>query len=134
VTKETVLTTIMRVVLGILLVAHGINKLQMGLGNVEAWFNSMGIPGFLAYGVVAIELVGGLFLIIGLFTRYVAALVVLMLVGAILSVKLPAGLLGNGEGAGYELDLSFIVIAIYLMFTGKSPLSADQLFSRKRSA
>lgn len=133
-TKTNAAATIMRVVLGILLLAHGISKVKMGLGNVEGWFSSIGIPGTLAYVVAFIELVGGVLLILGLFTRYVSALVVVMLIGAIITVKLSAGLLGNNQSAGYELDLSFIVIALYLMLSGPSPLSIDHLFFKKRSA
>lgn len=133
-TKVSVVSTIMRVVLGILFLTHGISKLQMGLGNVEAWFNSIGVPGVLAYVVAVLELVGGILLIVGLFTRYVSVLFVIMLVGAIFSVKLSAGLLGNSQMAGYELDLSLILVAIYLIVSDHSPLSVDHALFKKRSA
>lgn len=130
--KLTVVSTIMRVVLGILFLAHGISKLQMGLGNVEAWFDSMGIPGFLAYVVAILELAGGVLLIVGLFTRYVSVLFIVMLLGAIVTMKLSAGLLGNSQMAGYELDLSFILVALYLSVSKPTPLSLDhQLFKNR---
>lgn len=131
-TKVTVVSTIMRVVLGILFLAHGITKLQMGLGNVEAWFSSMGVPGILAYVVAVLELVGGVFLLVGLFTRYVSALFVIMLLGAIFTMKLSVGLLGNSEMAGYELDLGFMLVAIYLLVSEATPLSVDYVLFRKR--
>lgn len=130
--KSTIVSTIARVVLGILFLTHGIDKLHMGLSNVEAWFNSIGVPGVLAYVVATIELVGGVMLIIGIFTRYVSAIFVMMLIGAIFTTKLSIGLLGNGQMAGYELDLSFIVIAIYLIVAERSPLSLDYLFKIKK--
>jgi putative oxidoreductase len=133
-TKVTVVSTIMRVVLGILFLVHAISKFQMGLGNVEAWFSSMGVPGMLAYVVAVLELVGGIMLIVGLFTRYVSALFVIMLIGAIFTMKLSAGLLGNGQMAGYELDLSFILVAMYLFVTDATPLSVDYTLNKKRSA
>jgi putative oxidoreductase len=133
-TKVIVVSTIMRVVLGILFLAHGISKLQMGLGNVEAWFSSIGVPGVLAYVVAVLELVGGILLIVGLFTRYVSVLFVIMLIGAIFSVKLSVGLLGNSQMAGYELDLILIFVAIYLIVSDNSPLSVDYALFRKRSA
>ncbi|WP_127529911.1 DoxX family protein [Paenibacillus kobensis] len=133
-TKINIVSTIARVVLGILFTAHGIDKLQMGLGNVEAWFDSIGVPGPFAYAVAYIELVGGILLIAGLFTRYVAALLVVILIGAIMTAKLSVGLLGNGQMAGYELDLSFIVIAFYLIVAERSPLSLDCVLWKKRSA
>ncbi|CAM4125533.1 DoxX family protein [Paenibacillus alkaliterrae] len=133
-TKITVVSTIMRVVLGILFLVHGISKFQMGLGNVEAWFSSMGVPGFLAYIVAALELVGGILLIVGLFTRYVSVLFVIMLIGAIVTIKFSVGLLGNSQMPGYELDLGFMLVAIYLAVSDPTPLSVDQAFLRKRGA
>lgn len=132
--KISVVTVIMRVVLGIIMTAHGIAKFQMGLGNVEAWFSSIGIPGFMAYGVAGLELVGGILLIVGLFTRYVSALFVAMLVGAIFTAKLSAGLLGNGQSAGYELDLGFILISLYLVVADPTTLSIDRYIMNKRKA
>jgi uncharacterized membrane protein YphA (DoxX/SURF4 family) len=133
-TKTAVVSIIMRVVLGIIFLSHGVAKLQMGLGNVEAWFSSIGVPGFLAYVVAILEIVGGIMLIVGLFTRYVSALFVVMLLGAIVSAKLPVGLLGNAQMPGYELDLGFILIALYLVVTDQSTLSVDRLIMNKRSA
>lgn len=132
--KITVVTTLMRVVLGILFLAHGISKLQMGLGNVDAWFSSMGVPGFLAYIVAVLEVVGGILLILGLFSRYVSGLFVVMLIGAIFTMKLSVGLLGNEAMAGYELDLGFMLVAIYLVVAEPTPLSLDYAILKKRGA
>lgn len=131
--RTTVVSIIMRVVLGIIFVFHGVDKFQMGLGNVEAWFSSLGIPGFLAYVVAVIELVGGIMLILGLFTRYVSGLLVIVLAGAIITAKLSVGLLGNGQMAGYELDLVLILISLYLVVVYRTPLSVDHFIMSKRS-
>ncbi|MCL6603918.1 MAG: DoxX family protein [Paenibacillus sp.] len=131
--RTTVVSIIMRVVLGIIFVFHGVDKFQMGLGNVEAWFSSLGIPGFLAYVVAVIELVGGIMLILGLFTRYVSGLLVIVLAGAIITAKLSVGLLGNGQMAGYELDLVLILISLYLVVADRTPLSVDHFIMSKRS-
>ncbi|KIL37103.1 oxidoreductase [Cohnella kolymensis] len=133
-TKTAIVTTIIRIVMGILFLAHGISKFQMGLGNVDAWFDSMGVPGFLAYIAAVLELIGGILLIIGLFSRYVSVLFIIMLIGAIITMKLSAGLLGNGQMAGYELDLAFMMAALYLSVAEPAPLSIDHLFMKKRSA
>lgn len=131
--KVQVVAAIMRVVIGILFVFHGVDKFQMGLGNVEGWFSSIGVPGFLAYVVAIAELVGGILLIIGLFTRHVSGLLIVILVGAIFSAKLSVGVLGNGQMAGYELDLAFILILLHLVVA--EPLFAvDRLIADKRNA
>lgn len=131
--RTAIISIIMRVVLGIIFVFHGVDKFQMGLGNVEAWFSSLGIPGFLAYVVAVIELVGGIMLILGLFTRYVSGLLVIVLIGAMMTAKLSVGLLGNGQMAGYELDLAFILISLYLVVADRTPLSVDRFMMSKRS-
>ncbi|WP_058300749.1 DoxX family protein [Gorillibacterium timonense] len=130
--KMNIVTTIMRIVLGILFLAHGINKFQTGLGNVGQWFESIHVPSFMAYIVATIELVGGILLIAGLFTRIVSVVLIAVLAGAIFTAKLSAGLLGNGQGAGYELDLAFVLVAFYLAFADRSPLSLDHaIFGRR---
>lgn len=55
---------------------------------------------------------------------------------AILKVKLAAGFLGNGQGAGYELDLALMVMALYLALGGSSFLSLDSKlpFTKVREA
>lgn len=130
--KTAFVSIIMRVVLGIIFIFHGVDKFQ-GISNVEAWFSSIGIPGVLAYVVAAIELIGGILLILGLFTRYVAGLFVIILIGAIITAKLSAGLLGNGQMAGYELDLGFIMVSLYLVVADRSPFSVDRFIMSKRS-
>lgn len=133
-TKTMLVSIIMRVLMGIIFISHGIAKFQMGLSNVEGWFSSIGIPGFMAYAVAGLELVGGIMLIVGLFTRYVSGLFVVMLIGAIITAKLSAGLLGNAQSPGYELDLGFMLISLYLVVADQSPLSVDRFIMRKRSA
>ncbi|GIP24484.1 MULTISPECIES: DoxX family protein [Paenibacillus] len=125
------ISTFIRIVLGILFAAHAIDKFQTGLSNISGWFQTLGLPGFLGYVVAYTELIIGIALIIGLFTRYVSAVVIVIMVGAILTAKLSVGLLGNGQMAGYELDIAYALIALHLIFTETTPLSLDSLFTRK---
>lgn len=132
--SKSAVSVIMRVVLGIIFLVHGIAKFQMGLTNVEGWFSSIGIPGFLAYVVAVLELAGGIMLIAGLFTRYVSVLLIVLLVGAIFTAKLSLGLLGDGQQAGYELDLALILVALYLAVDNDSALSIDRFIKNKQTA
>ncbi|NEU32217.1 DoxX family protein [bacterium LRH843] len=120
---------ILRVVLGITFLIHGIAKFQMGLGNVAGWFDSIGILGFLGYIVSFIELLGGIGLILGFGTRIISALIALVMVGAIFTSKLPAGFMGNGEMAGYELDLALLAMAIALLISGSRLFALDSKLS-----
>lgn len=117
---------ILRVVLGISFFIHGFVKFQGGIGNIAGWFESIGLPGFLAYAVATIELIGGLALIVGLGTRLISALLAILMIGATLKVKLAVGFLGNGQMAGWELDLAFLAMALYLALNGSYALSLDK--------
>jgi putative oxidoreductase len=130
--KSEVGTLILRLFLGVSFFIHGVSKFQNGIENTMGWFDSLGIPGFVGYIVAIIELVGGLLLTIGFGTRYIAALFVFIMIGAIWKVKLAAGFMGNGQGTGFELDLAFAVMAIYIFLNSNSALSLDsKLFSKK---
>lgn len=131
--KTEVGALILRVTLGAIFLIHGLVKFQDGIENTVGWFSSIGLPGFLAYAVAGIELVGGLALIIGLGTRIVSALIAVIMIGATLKVKLSIGLLGNGQMAGYELDLAFLAMAIYLAINGSKMLSVGKFILKKDS-
>ncbi|MEH7378641.1 DoxX family protein [Neobacillus drentensis] len=131
--KNEIGALILRVTLGALFLIHGIVKFQGGIENIVGWFESIGLPGFMAYGVALFEIIGGIALIIGLATRLVSTLFGLLMIGAILKVKLSVGLLGNGQMAGYELDLAFLVMAVYLAINGSKLLSVSDLIFQKDS-
>lgn len=124
-------TLILRIVLGITFFVHGLSKFQTGLGNVAGFFESMGLPGFLAYIVATIELVGGIALIIGLGTRIFSLLLGLIMIGAIITVKGAAGFMGNGKSAGYELDLALLAMSVFLALCGSGMFALDSLFKKK---
>lgn len=124
---------ILRVVLGISFFIHGFVKFQGGIGNIAGWFESIGLPGFLAYAVAIIEVLGGLALILGLGTRLVSALLAILMIGATLKVKLAVGFLENGQMAGWELDLAFLAMAVYLVLNGSYTLSLDSIVKRRAS-
>ncbi|GGA22000.1 DoxX family protein [Psychrobacillus lasiicapitis] len=121
-------TLLLRLVLGISFFVHGLVKFQGGIENTVGWFDSIGILGFFAYAVATLELVGGLALILGIGTRVVSAFFVVLMVGAIIKVKFAIGFLGTPEMAGYELDLAFLVIALFLVINGSKFLSIDEAF------
>ncbi|MDA7026643.1 DoxX family protein [Bacillus sp. CLL-7-23] len=132
--KYEVGALILRLITGLTFLLHGIHKLQGGFDNTVGFFNSFGIPGFLAYVVVFIELVGGVLMILGVGTRIIGFLFAVVVVGAIFTVKLSAGFIGTDGSMGYEFDLALLAIAIHLMLNGSQLLSLDSLFRQKRKA
>jgi putative oxidoreductase len=126
--KNEIGKVILRIVVGLTFFIHGLSKFQGGISNTVGFFDSLGLPGFTAYVVALVELIGGIALILGLGTRIVTLLFALIMIGAIFTAKLSAGFLGNGQMAGYELDLVLLAASIYFVFADGSQLSLDQKF------
>lgn len=126
--------TILRVFLGATFLIHGLAKFQGGIENQAGFFESLGLPGFSAYVVALIELIGGIALVLGVGTRIISVLFAIVMVVAIFKVKLAVGFLGNGQMAGYELDLALMVISIYLAAKGKSNFALDNVLFRTEKA
>ena len=118
---------ILRLVLGVSFLIHGVSKFQGGIENTVGWFASIGLPEFLAYATASLEVIGGIALILGFFTRYISIIFVLLMAGAIIKVKLSAGFMGDGQTAGYELDLAFLAMALSLAVTDSKAYAIDRL-------
>jgi len=133
VNKNDAGAVVLRVILGLIFFIHGLSKFQGGIENTVGYFESIGILGFLAYIVAFIELVGGIMLILGIGTRIVSMLFAVIMLGAIFTVKLSAGFLGNGQMAGYELDLALLAMAIFLAIANSTSFSlGNKLFAQKK--
>ncbi|MBC1458428.1 DoxX family protein [Listeria newyorkensis] len=104
---------IVRILLGGLMFLHGLQKFTNGIGGTVQFFDSLGIPGFMAYIVALIELVGGLALVFGVLVPYVSALFVVVLAVAIVTVKFSSGFLG-----GYEPEFVLLVLSVVTLITG----------------
>ena len=126
--------TVLRVVLGVTFLIHGAAKFQGGIGNTAGFFESLGLPGFSAYIVALIELVGGLAMVLGVGTRIISILFAIVLAVAIVKVKLAGGFLGNGQMAGYELDLALLSMSIFLAITNKSLFALDNVIFQSKNA
>lgn len=98
---------IARILLGVTFFLHGLAKFQGGISGTAEFFGSIGLPGALAYIVAIIELVGGILIILGLFTKVISLLFIVVMLGAIGTVKLEAGFLD-----GFELELTLIALSI----------------------
>jgi putative oxidoreductase len=120
-------TLILRLVLGVTFFVHGLVKFQGGIENIVGWFEMIGLPGPLAYVVAIVEMVGGLALLVGLGSRIVSALLVLLMIGAIVKGKLAVGFLGNGQGAGWELDLALLVMALFIAINDSKMFALDKV-------
>jgi uncharacterized membrane protein YphA (DoxX/SURF4 family) len=117
-----------RIIVGIIMFAHGLQKLQGGPANFGGLLSQLGVPApeLMAYVVTFVELVGGALLIVGLLSRLSALLLTIDLVVAILLVKLNIGLIApQGSGAGAELDLALIAGFLVILLAGPGRFSLD---------
>jgi len=89
--------------LGILFIAHALLKWRVFTIPVTiATFQSIGLPGWLAYVVIAAELIGGGCLILGIAPRYAALLLIPLIVGTIVTVHGKNGWQFSNTGGGWE--------------------------------
>ena len=110
---------ILRVVVGIVFIAHGWQK----IGNIEGvigFFDSLGFAPFLAYVVAYAEFLGGIAILLGIYSRLAGYLLAVVMLVAIFKVKLSGGLLG-----GYELDLVLLASLLAISWNGAGPYSVS---------
>ena len=118
--------TVLRVILGIVFIAHGWDKLQMGPANFAGYLASLNVPApeLMAWVVTILELVGGILLLVGAGTRMVALLLAVEMIGTTLLVKVDRGLIAQ-EGAGAELDIAVFAGAVAILLLGPGRLAVD---------
>ncbi len=118
----------LRVVLGIILIAHGYQKVHGGLHQHMAMVGSLGLPGWLGVFSAGTEFIGGILLILGLLTRFVGIAFTIEMIVAISKVHWHNGLTGQG---GYQFPMAVGAIAFALIFLGAGPISLDWVFSKR---
>jgi putative oxidoreductase len=124
---------VLRIVVGIVFLAHGNQKLfEWGFGGVAAGFTKMGIPlpGISAVVVTLVEFLGGLALFIGLLTRWAALLLAINMSVAVLAVHLKNGFF---LPAGFEYAFTLLAANVALLLTGPGVCALDNLIWRKRT-
>jgi putative oxidoreductase len=127
---------ILRIALGGVLIPHGMQKLfgafgGMGLHANAALFEKIGYSPGIFWGTLVglTELVGGIMLVIGLFTRFAAAAVLIFMLTAIKFTSAKGFFWSNG---GMEYPLLIGVCALYFVIRGSGPWSVDhQILKRE---
>ena len=110
--------TLLRISLGVLALAHGLLKILVFTpAGTVSFFASLGLPGILAYATIGVEIVAGIALIAGVFTRYVSIAMVPILLGATV-VHSGAGWLFSNEGGGFEFPAFWAVALVVQALLG----------------
>ena len=122
---------VLRLALGVVFAYHGYDKYLMGVDGVSGFLGSIGIPmaTFFAVVLIIVELIGGLFMIFGLFTHWVAKSFVVVSIVAFITVHVGNGF-SIGDG-GYEYIITLLAVSISLMITGAGKYSLDHKFSKR---
>ncbi|WP_455388729.1 DoxX family protein [Petrachloros mirabilis] len=132
---------ILRLTLGLVMFPHGAQKLLgwyggFGFdGTIGFFTQQMGMPWAIAFLVILGESLGSVALLGGLLTRFTAASMGVIMLGAITMVHLPHGFFmnwfGKQQGEGYEYHLLVIGIAAALLVTGAGRWSIDRVISNR---
>jgi putative oxidoreductase len=132
---------ILRVVLGLVMLPHGAQKLLgwyggFGFAGTMGFFTEqMHVPAAVAFLVIIGESFGSLGLIMGFLTRFTAASLSLIMAGAIAMVHWPNGFFmnwfGKQAGEGFEYHLLVIGMSLALLIAGAGRWSVDGAIARR---
>jgi len=123
---------VLRLSLGLMFVAHALLKLLVfTLPGTAQFFQSMGLPGPLAYLVFAAELLGGVLLIAGIGSRWVAAALVPVLLGATWA-HIGNGWLFSAPNGGWEYPAFLTVAAVVQALLGDGAYALRNLRAARR--
>jgi len=127
---QTYVPLILRIALGAVFIVHGWGKISGDLAQLGESFTNMGIPlaVITAWLVAIIEFFGGILVLLGLYTRYAAFFIGLVMIGAMVFVKFSQGFKG-----GWEFNFVLLMISISLVILGDGPVALRQFFKRGKS-
>lgn len=105
---------LLRVSLGCMFLAHSIvlKLLTYGLSGTAAFFEEVGLPGWLAYVTFGCEAIGGILLVLGIQARWIALALSPFLLGALLTVHLANGWVFTAPGGGWEYPAYLFILCI----------------------
>lgn len=131
---------ILRVGLGVVMVAHGAQKLLGWFGGngfegtMGFFTQKMGLPWLVAFLVIIGESLGSIGLITGFLTRFTAASFIVIMTGAIATVHWPQGFFmnwfGQQQGEGFEYHLLVIAMSAALVIIGGGKWAVDGIIAR----
>jgi putative oxidoreductase len=112
----------LRVSLGVMWIAHALLKLMVfTLAGTAQYFESIGIPGALAYFVFMAELIGGLMIFFGIYARQSSLFMIpIMLVASLVHLK--NGWVHTSVGGGWEYPVFLIFASLALWLQGDGAL------------
>ena len=127
---------VLRVALGGILIPHGMQKLfgsfgGLGLEKNAALFDKIGYAPGMFWGTLVgcTELIGGILLVIGLFTRPAAAAVVIFMINGVYFTAKTGGFFWTARGS--EFPILILVVALFILIRGSGAWSVDRKIGRE---
>ena len=115
---------VLRVTSGALFLTHAALKIFIFTpAGTAKFFESLGLPGPLAYLTISIEVLGGLALLLGLYVRQASIPLIAILLGAIFSVHAQNGFFFNNPNGGWEFPAFWIVVLLVQALIGEGACS-----------
>ena len=110
--------TLLRLALGAMWVSHAWFKITaFGVAGFAGWLDSLGLPGFMAGPVIALELAGGVLILAGFYGRFVSiALLPVMAVAT--SVHVPNGMIFSNANGGWEYPVFLMIASVVQALIG----------------
>ncbi|HSG30047.1 MAG TPA: DoxX family protein [Thermodesulfobacteriota bacterium] len=129
---------IARVVAGAVMLPHGLQKLLgmfggYGFSATLDFFASSGLPKLIGFLIIMGESVGAVMLIVGLFSRFAAASLTIIMLGAI-KIHLENGFFmnwfGNQNGEGFEFHILMVGLLLIVAIKGSGKWSVDSILTK----
>jgi len=115
---------LLRITSGLFFLAHaGMKIFVFTLPGTVAFFQSLGLPGVLAYLVILLEVVGGVALVLGFYGDLLAIPLALDLAGAIATVHAKNGFFFTNPNGGWEYLVMWIVALLAVVLLGNGAFS-----------
>jgi len=115
---------LLRLTFGILMLFHGVAKVNHGVDWIYNLLEAKGLPGFIAYGAFVGEIIAPIFIIIGYFTRPAAMVYAFNILVATLLVGIGKFFTLTPVGAwGLEIEAIYILAGFCIMFLGAGKYS-----------
>ena len=115
---------VMRISLGLVMTVHGFHKVFGGLHHHAQMVAGLGLPAWLGYVSSFTEFLGGVLILLGLFTRAAAFAICIDLAVAIWKVHWHNGLTADH---GIEFPLALATLSFALIFFGAGPIAMDHI-------
>jgi putative oxidoreductase len=135
-TNDDFVMLFLRVMLGIVYIPHGLQKILTFSGTMQMFTVNLHIPWVFALLAIMAEFLGSWGLITGLLTRVAAFGIAVDMAVAVYMLHWQNGFFmnwfGNQKGEGFEFHILAIAIAIALMIRGGGLWSVDRAISKKK--